>query len=58
MCVCLVFNDVNSLGQTFVILLYGFFFFKYTFILVAPHGVWGLSSPTRAQTHAPCSGRV
>ena len=28
------------------------------FFLVMPHGLWDLSSPTRAQTRAPCSESV
>ena len=35
--------------------------FKYLFIywfLAVPHSMWDLSSPTRNQSHATCTGRV
>ena len=28
------------------------------FFLATPHGMWDLSSPTRGQTHAPCTGSM
>ena len=33
-----------------------FFFFFLFFFLATPHGMWDLSSLTRDQTCAPCSG--
>ena len=40
-----------ALGQPWLLLELPFFFF-----LATPCGIWDLSSLSRAQTHAPCSG--
>ena len=31
-----------------------FHLFTFLFFSALPHGMWDLSSPTRARTHAPC----
>ena len=55
---------VLSVGHVFALTLeevymilseFGYKAFIYLFILAAPCGLWDLSSPTRDQTHAPCS---
>ena len=42
-----------GIQETFV-----FFFFSliFLFLLAIPHDMWDLRSPTRDQTHTPCTG--